>query len=39
MIDLFLNIVQFMFIGVLCFACGWGLRDIYVNLKEYMESK
>jgi len=37
MVDLFMNIIQFLFFVFASFSLGWGLRDIYVNLKSYLK--
>jgi len=37
MVDLFINMIQFLFFAFASFSLGWGLRDIYINLKSYFK--
>lgn len=39
MIDLLINSIQWFFIAFASFSLGWGLRDIYVNLKSYLKGE
>jgi len=39
MLELLYNISQFLLLATLSFACGWGLKDIYIGIKEYTTNK
>ena len=39
MLELLYSISQFLILAILSFTCGYGLRDIYVNLKDYFQNK
>jgi hypothetical protein len=39
MLDLLYSISQFLILGLLTFTCGYGIRDIHINLKDYFKNK
>jgi len=36
-IKMIMNLIEFFLIAALGFSIGWGIRDIYINLKSYFK--